>query len=372
MVVGARRAHRLGGAARRRAGRPDGADRAVDRRVPDRDAPARSSAATSSTSSATWSAATPSAAPGTKWVRLDTGDVTDLAALAEATPTKMRAGINDLVVVRIGDTVHAMHTVCAHAGGPLDEGPVVDGCIECPWHGSRFRLDRRARQARAHGLRPAELRGPRRRGRRLRGSPSATRPDARNATAGAASSTRCRSSPSRIRQLVLSSGRPARASRPSRLVSSRRTRSCHPTPSAPSSSGDEADQRASRVAFRILHRTVERRLAARAADGRRRHERRVDRPATAARSGRALPACPSVAIVLDLGLRVVHARNAARARVVDPDVIDRHLAADPPDRRWRSLATEGIRPDRRSSATPAEAAALVVERRPLGPASTPG
>jgi nitrite reductase/ring-hydroxylating ferredoxin subunit/uncharacterized membrane protein len=78
--------------------------------------------------------------PGTKWVRLDTGDVADLKQLPEGTPTKMRAGINDLMVVRIGDTIHALHGVCAHAGGPLDEGRIVDGCIECPWHFSRFRL----------------------------------------------------------------------------------------------------------------------------------------------------------------------------------------------------------------------------------------
>ena len=78
--------------------------------------------------------------PGTKWVKLDTGSVLDLGQLPEATPTKMRAGINDLVVVRIGDRVHAMHAVCAHAGGPLQDGKVVDGCLECPWHGSRFRL----------------------------------------------------------------------------------------------------------------------------------------------------------------------------------------------------------------------------------------
>ena len=77
---------------------------------------------------------------GTKWIKLDTGALTDLAQLPEATPTKMKAGINDLVVVRVGDTVHAMHAVCAHAGGPLAEGTVVDGCLECPWHASRFRL----------------------------------------------------------------------------------------------------------------------------------------------------------------------------------------------------------------------------------------
>ncbi len=78
--------------------------------------------------------------PGTKWVALDTGAVADLRTLPEATPTKMRAGSNDLMVVRIGDTVHALHHVCAHAGGPLSEGTLVDGCIQCPWHGSRFRL----------------------------------------------------------------------------------------------------------------------------------------------------------------------------------------------------------------------------------------
>jgi nitrite reductase/ring-hydroxylating ferredoxin subunit len=77
---------------------------------------------------------------GTKWVRLDTGDIDDLDKLPEATPRKMKAGANDLVVVRIGDTVHALHSVCAHAGGPLAEGRVVDGCVECPWHFSRYRL----------------------------------------------------------------------------------------------------------------------------------------------------------------------------------------------------------------------------------------
>jgi nitrite reductase/ring-hydroxylating ferredoxin subunit/uncharacterized membrane protein len=75
---------------------------------------------------------------GTKWVRLEIGELTDLADLPEATPTKARAGINDLVLVRVGDTTHALHAVCAHAGGPLAQGTYIDGCIECPWHGSRF------------------------------------------------------------------------------------------------------------------------------------------------------------------------------------------------------------------------------------------
>ncbi|MBA2570453.1 MAG: Rieske (2Fe-2S) protein, partial [Chloroflexi bacterium] len=64
-------------------------------------------------------------------------DVTDIP---EGVPVKARAGAQSLVLVRQGDTVHALHEVCAHAGGPLSEGKVVDGCIECPWHGSRFEL----------------------------------------------------------------------------------------------------------------------------------------------------------------------------------------------------------------------------------------
>jgi nitrite reductase/ring-hydroxylating ferredoxin subunit/uncharacterized membrane protein len=27
---------------------------------------------------------------------------------------------------------------CTHRGGPLSDGDVVDGCVTCPWHGSRF------------------------------------------------------------------------------------------------------------------------------------------------------------------------------------------------------------------------------------------
>ena len=75
---------------------------------------------------------------GTKWIALDVGGVSDLSTLPEARPTKARAGINDIVLVRTGATVHALHAVCSHAGGPLAEGRIVDGCLECPWHGSRF------------------------------------------------------------------------------------------------------------------------------------------------------------------------------------------------------------------------------------------
>jgi len=74
---------------------------------------------------------------GAKWIALDLGGLPDIP---EGGPTKLRAGINDLAVVREGDRILAVHAVCSHAGGPLPEGKLVDGQIECPWHGSRFHL----------------------------------------------------------------------------------------------------------------------------------------------------------------------------------------------------------------------------------------
>jgi nitrite reductase/ring-hydroxylating ferredoxin subunit len=30
--------------------------------------------------------------------------------------------------------------VCTHRGAPLADGKIEDGCVRCPWHGSRFDL----------------------------------------------------------------------------------------------------------------------------------------------------------------------------------------------------------------------------------------
>jgi nitrite reductase/ring-hydroxylating ferredoxin subunit/uncharacterized membrane protein len=76
-------------------------------------------------------------ASGTKWVALDLGDARDIP---EGALFKAKAGANNLVIVRTGDTILALHETCAHAGGPLAEGKIVDGQVECPWHGSRYRL----------------------------------------------------------------------------------------------------------------------------------------------------------------------------------------------------------------------------------------
>jgi nitrite reductase/ring-hydroxylating ferredoxin subunit/uncharacterized membrane protein len=74
---------------------------------------------------------------GVKWIKLDLGALDDIP---EGGPTKLKAGINEVAVVREGDRILAVHAQCAHAGGPLAEGSLVGDAIECPWHGSRYRL----------------------------------------------------------------------------------------------------------------------------------------------------------------------------------------------------------------------------------------
>jgi nitrite reductase/ring-hydroxylating ferredoxin subunit/uncharacterized membrane protein len=74
---------------------------------------------------------------GAKWVAVDLGGLPDIP---EGGPTRLKAGINDLVVIRNGDSILALHAQCAHAGGPLPEGTLVKDQIQCPWHGSRFHL----------------------------------------------------------------------------------------------------------------------------------------------------------------------------------------------------------------------------------------
>ena len=126
--------------------------------------------------------------------------------------------------------------------------------------------------------------------------------------------------------------------------------------------GDEADQAASRVAFQILNRTLDRRSARGqltvidATNAFAAHRWPLIRRATAA-------ALPTVAIVFDLDPRVVHAQNAGRARIVDAEVVDRHLAAIRATVDGNDLVAEGF-------ATvvilrsPQEAAALTIVREP--------
>jgi nitrite reductase/ring-hydroxylating ferredoxin subunit/uncharacterized membrane protein len=61
--------------------------------------------------------------------------------LKEGKPTRAQVGDVAVVLVRQGNRVFALANTCAHLGGPLAEGSVEDGAIECPWHASKYALE---------------------------------------------------------------------------------------------------------------------------------------------------------------------------------------------------------------------------------------
>src|SRR5437773_2217908 len=62
------------------------------------------------------------------------------AALVADEPVLGHAHGEPVVVVRIGEDVHAIGASCTHYGGPLVEGRVVGETLRCPWHHARFDL----------------------------------------------------------------------------------------------------------------------------------------------------------------------------------------------------------------------------------------
>lgn len=61
--------------------------------------------------------------------------------LPEGRPVRVDANGRRVMLLRRGEQVCALSAVCSHYGGPLDEGQLKDGTIECPWHFSRFSLE---------------------------------------------------------------------------------------------------------------------------------------------------------------------------------------------------------------------------------------
>jgi nitrite reductase/ring-hydroxylating ferredoxin subunit/uncharacterized membrane protein len=64
-----------------------------------------------------------------------------LSDVPEGTKKKIRVGAVDVVVGRHQGKLFALAERCAHQGGPLSEGELKDGAIQCPWHGSTFCVD---------------------------------------------------------------------------------------------------------------------------------------------------------------------------------------------------------------------------------------
>lgn len=61
-----------------------------------------------------------------------------LCALDSLEPDRghlVRAGGREVAVFLVGGEVWVVDNACLHAGGPLADGAVVDGCVVCPFHG---------------------------------------------------------------------------------------------------------------------------------------------------------------------------------------------------------------------------------------------
>lgn len=70
-------------------------------------------------------------------------DLTKGVPFSDLTPNRPLVGHangESVLVVRIGDDVHAIGASCTHYGAPLADGLVVDDTIRCPWHHACFDL----------------------------------------------------------------------------------------------------------------------------------------------------------------------------------------------------------------------------------------
>lgn len=71
---------------------------------------------------------------------IDVRDGVPLEELAEGEPVLGHLGDEQLLLVRHGESVHAIGATCTHYGGPLAQGLVVGETVRCPWHHACFSL----------------------------------------------------------------------------------------------------------------------------------------------------------------------------------------------------------------------------------------
>ncbi|MFO8007187.1 MAG: FAD-dependent oxidoreductase [Candidatus Brocadiia bacterium] len=64
--------------------------------------------------------------------------VADEGELEEGQPLSVKVGKQSIMLVRLGDRIHACGGKCTHYGAPLADGLLVEGTIVCPWHSARF------------------------------------------------------------------------------------------------------------------------------------------------------------------------------------------------------------------------------------------
>ena len=62
----------------------------------------------------------------------------DIAAIEDIPAGRgwpVRALGHKIVVYLIDEKVYALENRCVHNGNPIDDGPVEEGIVTCPWHG---------------------------------------------------------------------------------------------------------------------------------------------------------------------------------------------------------------------------------------------
>lgn len=60
------------------------------------------------------------------------------ADVIEGTLTSVEVEGIRVLLSRVGGKVQAVVNRCPHLGMPMSRGKIVDGIVQCPWHGSRF------------------------------------------------------------------------------------------------------------------------------------------------------------------------------------------------------------------------------------------
>jgi nitrite reductase/ring-hydroxylating ferredoxin subunit len=69
------------------------------------------------------------------------GEAVDVGAAEDLEINQMallHVGDRRVVLARIEDGVVAFDDRCTHRGGPLSDGTLACGTVQCPWHGSQF------------------------------------------------------------------------------------------------------------------------------------------------------------------------------------------------------------------------------------------
>ena len=82
-----------------------------------------------------------------KWREDSRGDGTStslVAAAGDLDTNQMKlvhVGGQRIVVARTDNGVAAFDDRCTHRGGPLSDGTLICGTVQCPWHGSQFDVE---------------------------------------------------------------------------------------------------------------------------------------------------------------------------------------------------------------------------------------